>query len=100
MLTSLAAMSEAAFCVNRGDHQNAFGHLVILLRDVPDQDDNAYAVLFGKEDTKMANSDEEAEGMDDRNKTRDLLTTSLQSIRMVCLPLPHPAIGGMCNGPL
>lgn len=93
MLDRLNTMREAACVVNRGQRKNVFGHLIILLRDVPTtREDQAYAVVFGKEDPDTAESDEEADHMTERNKTRDQLQASFQSTMLVCMPPPHADI--------
>lgn len=80
--------------VNEWQRGNAFGHLILLLRDVPSGEGQAHEVVFGKENPGRAGSREEEQHIVARNKTRDLLQESFQTIRTVCMPQPHADING------
>lgn len=94
ILDRLATMREAAMFVNEWQRDNAFGHLILLLRDVPNGEEQAHEVVFGKENPGGAGSVEEEQHIVARNKTRGLLHESFQTIRTVCMPQPHPDING------
>lgn len=93
MLEQLDTMREAAMTVTSGERPNAFGHLIIVLRDVSTGEEKAHALLFDKENLESTNSDEENRKKA-RNVIRDKLEESFQSKRVVCVPRPHPEIGG------
>ena len=70
----LATMSEAATFINRGQRGNAFGHIILLLRDVQfNGEKEVYSIVFENEEPHYAGTDEEARGVEERNKTRNLL---------------------------
>lgn len=95
MLDRLGAMTHAAAMIGRKQRENAFGHLVVLLRDVsPEEEDKARALLFDDEDAADADTDQEEDQLTSRNKTRAMLRLSFRSIRVWCLPRPHPDIHG------
>lgn len=101
MLDRLGAMTHAAARIGRKQRENAFGHLVVLLRDVsPEEEDKARALLFDDEDGADADTDQEEDQLTSRNKTRAMLRLSFRSIRVWCLPRPHPDIHGkgLTNG--
>lgn len=93
VLESLTTMRQAANFVNQGQRDNAFEHLILLLRDVSGGEDQAHALVFGGEALESAGTTEEERNMAAHNKARDLLQSSFQSIR-VCMPLPHADING------
>ena len=95
VLGELATMSEAATFINRGQRGNAFGHLILLLRDVQlGGEKEVYSIVFENEDPDDAGTDEEATAMEERNKTRNLLKKTFETVRVVCMPPPHAQIGG------
>ena len=95
VLGELATMSEAATFINRGQRGNAFGHLILLLRDVQvNGEKEVYSIVFENEDSDGASTDEEATAMEERNKTRNLLKKTFETVRVVCMPSPHAEIGG------
>ncbi|CAN0316110.1 unnamed protein product [Ascophyllum nodosum] len=94
VLGELATMSEAATFINRGQRGNAFGHLILLLRDVQvNGEKEVYSIVFENEDSDGASTDEEATAMEERNKTRNLLKKTFETVRVVCMPSPHAEIG-------
>ncbi|CAN0402269.1 unnamed protein product [Pylaiella littoralis] len=95
MLENLAIMTNAAREVNRHQRKNAFGHLVVLLRDVPDESAEAHDRIFGTEDAGGAESDDEEKSIKMRNSTREDLSKVFQSIQVLCLPSPHSNISAM-----
>jgi len=94
ILDRLATMREAATFVNERQRGDSFGHLIVLLRDEPKREEEAHGLLFGKEDPESAGTQEEAQHMIARNKARDQLQESFQTIRVVCMPQPHADIKG------
>lgn len=98
ILDRLATMREAAMFVNKCQRSDSFGHLILLLRDVPSGEEKAHNLVFGKENPDSAGSRKEAQHIVARNKARDLLQESFQTIRVVCLPLPHADVNGGFTG--
>ena len=95
VLGELTTMSEAATFINGGQRGNAFGHLVLLLKDVQlDGGKEIYSIVLEYEDPDDAGTDEEAGGTEERNKTRHLLEQTLETVRAVCMPFPHAQIDG------
>lgn len=87
-------MRESANDLNRQQRENAFGHLIILLRDMCEGGKDAEKVILDPEDATSAETDEEEEQVNARNKARDLLRQSFCTIRVCCLPSPHHEIYG------
>lgn len=95
MLDHLAVLTHAAAAIGKEQRQNAFGHLVVLLRDVsPKYEENAGRLLFEEEDATSATTHDEEQHMLARNENRNLLRSSFNSVRVVCLPRPHSDIEG------
>lgn len=94
MLDRLAAMGESARTIGRQQREDVFGHLIILLRDVPSGEEEAKKLILEQEDSKSVETDEEEAQVNSRNKARDLLYLCFRSIQVWCLPLPHPKING------
>lgn len=94
MLDKLSAMTYAASLLSAQKRENAFGHLIILLRDVSKtQERSAYSLIFEPEDEGGAVGQARNE-VKARNEKRELLKLSFQTIRVCCLPSPHPDING------
>ena len=94
-------MSEAATFINRGQQADAFGHLVLLLRDVRfDGEKEVYSIVFENEELDDAGTDEAARSIEERNKIRNLLHKAFKTIRVVCMPLPHADIDGTYSSSL
>ncbi|CAM9103970.1 unnamed protein product, partial [Ectocarpus fasciculatus] len=85
-------MTNAAGEVSREQRKNAFGHLIVLLRDVPERAKEVHDVIFGAENAEGAKSDEEEKSINMRNSTREDLSKAFQSIQVLCLPSPHSNI--------
>lgn len=94
MLDQLAVMRNAASEIGQSHRNRAFGHLVVLLRDVPDMEKNAHDLIFGDEDSTTADTTAEEASIEGRNKTREQLRDYFQSVRVWCLPSPHAEIDG------
>lgn len=94
ILDRFATMREAATFVNECQRDDSFGQLIVVLRDVHKGEEEAHDLLFGKEDPESAGAQEEVQHMIARNKARDQLQESFQTIRVVCMPLPHAEING------
>ncbi|CAN0119915.1 unnamed protein product, partial [Hapterophycus canaliculatus] len=91
MLDKLAAMTCAASLLSPPKRENAFGHLIILLRDVSKtQEQTSSDLIFGPEDEGGA----KAQAGDEVkcNDKRKLLKLSFQSTRVWCLPSPRADI--------
>lgn len=96
MLDHLAVMTRVAAVVGDDDQgENAFGHLIVLLRDVsPKHEDRAERLLLQEEDVTSATTQIENEHITSRNDMRKLLNFAFHSVRVVCLPRPHADIDG------
>lgn len=98
MINRLGSMVEAARSAVAGtQRRGAFGHLVILLRDVPDDEPGAHERILGREDPASAPTREESEQIASRNAIRERLQESFQAIDVKCMPLPHAKIYGECS---
>ncbi|CAM9969406.1 unnamed protein product [Ectocarpus sp. 12 AP-2014] len=94
MLDRLGMMREAAATIDRSQRRDAFGHLIVLLRDVAEKyEKDAYSLIFDEEKDDCE-TDEAEEQMNLRNGIRRDLTKSFQSVRVCSLPLPHAEING------
>lgn len=92
MLQELVLMVKAAEkVVNERKHVAAFGHLVILVRDVADKAEEIKAVVMGNEDTADLEWDAETAAFD-RNRIRKRLKEVFKSIDVHTMPSPHPRI--------
>lgn len=91
MLDNLGVIRTAAEEIGHDYRSGAFGHLIVLLRDVPPStdDDKVCALIFGEEDYSGAKTDDEAQQTTMRNTARKELKDAFRSIRVWCLPLPH-----------
>lgn len=88
MLESLACAREVANAVDEDQRSNAFGHLVVLLRDVEDMEEEARSIIFDPEEFEGAGRQETQEANEHRlarNATRERLKQSFESIKVsVC----------------
>ena len=74
---------------------------MLLLRNVPlDGEKVVYSIVFENEKPDDVGTDEEARGMKERNKIRDILREAFKTIRVVCMPPPHADIGGTYSSSL
>lgn len=91
MLDNLGVMRTAAAEIGQSYRSRVFGHLVVLLRDVPPNTDDEVVcdLIFGEEDCFEAKTDEEANQITMRNSAREELKDAFQSIRVWSLSIPH-----------
>lgn len=94
MLQELVMMIKAAEKVvnQEGRRAHAFGHLIILMRDVTGKAEEIKAFVMGEEDTEDL-SFEAAKDGDERNLIRKGLKKAFQSITVHTMPSPHANIG-------
>lgn len=77
---------------------DAFGHLIVLLRDVAEtHEKDAHSLIFDEEKDDDCETDEAAEQIHLRNDIRREIDRSFQSVRVCSLPLPHAEINGGVN---
>ncbi|CAM9938236.1 unnamed protein product [Ectocarpus fasciculatus] len=94
MLQELLVMVKAAGKVvnSEGKREHAFGHLIILLRDVTDRAAETEAFVMGIEDTEDVTFEAAKDGIE-RNLIRTTLKKAFKSITFHTMPSPHANIG-------
>lgn len=80
MMDRLGTIAHAAGRIEPSQGTKALGHLIILLRDLGNREDEAREFILEGEHCDRA--------------TIDLLKRSFSSIRVACLPTPHVDITG------
>ncbi|CAM9676774.1 unnamed protein product [Pylaiella littoralis] len=91
MLDQLALMVNAANQVECAHRQSAFGHLIVVLRDVPRESHEGQKLVFDDEDLGAASRGEQ-DSINQRNRSRAELRSAFKSIQMLALPSPHEDI--------
>ncbi|CAM9442057.1 unnamed protein product [Ectocarpus sp. 12 AP-2014] len=91
-LDTLAVLRTAAKAVAPAESQEAYGHLIILVRDTYDNADEIYCMLFGVEEPDEEATHEDIEELEMRNLTRKKLKNIFKDIKVWCLPQPHADI--------
>jgi hypothetical protein len=88
LLDALAVMMHAAQSVaSRKDRKQLFGHLHIVLRDCPQDEELCRKIIFAQEDPNSTETDEHAEAVRQRNKIRDEIGLAFENApRVWCLP--------------
>lgn len=71
----------------------AFGHLVLLMRDVKGKAEEVKALVMDDEDAGGLKFDE-AKDVLERNRIRNGLRAAFKSITVHTMNRPHPEIGG------
>ncbi|KAG5183520.1 hypothetical protein JKP88DRAFT_316589 [Tribonema minus] len=104
MVNQLALMKAAADIVDRSNRKNAFGHLVVVLRDCTSSRHECFDIIFGMEASgcvylplpdsvispEDADTDKAEAAMRDRNCAREALKRAFTSTALFTLPVPHP----------
>ncbi len=93
ILEVLAISMEASRQVsNRRDRTDMFGHLHVVLRGCTNTEDECHKIIFGREETGLAETDDEENAMNERNTIRGAIQCAFEGEpRVWCVPAVQSA---------